>query len=169
MSKATRPEEQSVLMRRQGNALVPTDDRSSEAFSKVGSGDVLVWIKKPRNPKFNRYFFAMVGVIFDNQSRYQTKDQLLDAIKIAVGHYDTVISARDSKPYLVLRSISFDNMDEMQFKEFVDRVMDVVAAQIIPNLKPGDLRRELEGFTRENPSPAVGGRQPSAPTRGDRA
>ncbi len=42
-----------------------------------------------RNPGHHRKFFALLDVVFQTQSKFATKDGLLDALKIALGHLMT--------------------------------------------------------------------------------
>lgn len=147
---ATRPSEQAILMRRRGKSLVPTDAMGEEAIEKIKADDeVMVWIKRPRNPRHHRKFMAMVNLIFRHQSKYETMKQLLTAIKLRTGHYESYIV--DSKPVVVAESISYEAMGQSEFETFYDRVLDIVVSKIIPGLRRSDLKQELEGFARQMP------------------
>jgi hypothetical protein len=140
-----RAPEKAILMRRRGKSLVPFDARAEEALERLKPDDVvLVWAKKPRNPKHHAKFMAMVDFIFQHQSRYRTKDHLLTAIKLRAGLFENYIV--DGKAVAVPGSVSFDKMGQVEFEEFYDRVMDIIVTEIVPAMKKADLKRELLGF-----------------------
>lgn len=144
----SRPEEKAILLRRRGNSLVAVDEHAQEAIGRLGAeADIYVWLKQARNPKHHRKFFALVNTIFKAQSKYPTQESLLTAIKIAVGHVDTFVGA-DGKVYYVVRSLSFDAMDQAEFDRFYEAVIDIVVTRLLPGVRRSDLKRELEEFTR---------------------
>lgn len=156
-----RPSEKAIVMRRQGKSLVPTDALGEELMAKLGSDELMVWIKKARNPRQHRKLMALVSLIFKNQSKYPTQEQLLVAIKITAGECDTYVLG-DGRVAFVPRSIAFENMEQTAFEDFYDRVIDIVTTKIIPGMKKSDLKRELLGFA--DRAPANGG-QPPRPDR----
>ena len=145
---SSRAPEKAIIMRRHRKgalALVPTDTVAETALERLKPGDeVFVWTKKPRNPKFHRKFMAMIHFIFQHQSKYRTLDNLLTAIKLRVGLFETYIVG--DKTCFVPGSISFEKMGEVEFEEFYERVMDVIVTEIAPAIKKADLKRELLGF-----------------------
>lgn len=143
----SRSEEKAVLLRRRGIGLVAADDLALEVLQKIEANkDVLVWLKRSRNPAHHRKFMALVKLIFDNQTKYASREALLTAIKIGVGHCD--FYQVGEKSAFVPRSLAFEAMDQTEFERFYDAVVQVVTSQIIPGLKPGELRRQLEEFVR---------------------
>ncbi len=137
----------SHAFRKRDGRLEPADDRAKETLARVKDGDyVLVEVRRLRNPKFHRLFFAMLQLIYENQSRYRSVEQMLDAIKIYVGHYRT-IRWRDGKEAYAPKSIAWSKFDETSFSVFYERVVDVVVTEIIPNVKREDLARQLREIT----------------------
>lgn len=141
----TRPEEKAVLMRRRGNALAAVDARTQEVISKIpGDADVYVWVKQARNPAHHRKFMSLVDLIHKHQTKYPSRDILLDAIKIAVGHCDTfIIKDGTDRVGVRPRSIAFEAMGQQEFSDFYERVLDIVVAQILPGVTKEDLRKQL--------------------------
>lgn len=143
---SAREPENAVLMRRQGKTLVPTDAMGEELIDKLKPGDeVMVWVKKARNPKLLRKLQAMYTVIFRNQSKYPSRDVLVDVMKCAVGHCTMFITER-GQSMMVPRSIAEDKLGGIEFEEFCERTFDYVVTRFIPGLRRSELRRELEKF-----------------------
>lgn len=122
--------------------LVPVDALGEgELFKNVGK-EIKIKPTKPRNPKFHRLFFGMIGVVFEHQEQYPTLEGMLDAIKIAVGHCDKIIGI-DKKTYFIPRSISFAKMDQESFEQFYNRAFNLVITAILPNIGKDYLEQEI--------------------------
>lgn len=131
---------------KKGNILTPVGVVGEEALAMVPDGGmVLVEMTKPRNPAHHAKFFALLNLIYKNQSHYRTQDEMLDAIKVYVGHCDFMY-LRDGSTVARPKSISFAKMDQLAFNDFYARVVDIVCQYIVPNLDKEDLKRELEAF-----------------------
>lgn len=126
------------------NGLAPADVAGEEALRKVKLGDfVTVEVKKPRNGKHHRLYWALVGVVHHNQDRYETTEQLHSALKIAAGHYD-LLTMPSGQEYKIPRSIAFDKMDQVEFSQFYDRVCGLIAKHFLPGVSVDDLKAEVE-------------------------
>lgn len=128
--------------------LLPSNRTSEDAMQKLKTGEeYMVEVKRPRNLKHHKKFFALIGLVFDNQSRYQSTDELLDMIKIAAGHVDVRVSP-SGQEYKIPKSINFASMDQAAFDVFYQSVVDVVCKYFIPGLDQGELKRELMEFSK---------------------
>lgn len=129
-----------------GNRLEPVDDAGKDVLAKVKLGSVvMVEYKRPRNVAHHRKFWALISLIYQNQTRYKSPEDLCDAIKVYVGH-SKVLRMTDGREVHTPLSIAFHAMDQASFDGFYDKVVDVVCAEIIPGLDREDLRRELMEF-----------------------
>ena len=134
------------LARRLGEGMIPIDDIGREAIRRVPmNATVSVEVKRPRNPEHHRKLFALLSLIYQNQTLYSTVEDLLDAIKIHVGHAKA-LKLRDGTAVMVPKSISFSTTDQTAFEEFYSKVIDCVVTEIIPGLDKADLERELMEF-----------------------
>lgn len=82
-------------------------------------------IKRPRNIKFHRKFFALINMLFDNQEIYNNADDLRGDLIIEAGFYRVVTDFKGvekKKP----KSIKFSSMDEDEFSDLYNRVLDVI-------------------------------------------
>lgn len=128
------------------NALRPADDLGEAALRKIGHGEVLsVEIKRPRNVKHHRMFWALMGLVHDNldHDRYPTVEDLVAAVKIAAG-LRTRIELPNGDIGFIPGSIAFHKMDQDEFSKFYDRVCDLIAKYFLPGVNTDDLRREVE-------------------------
>ena len=115
-----------LAMQRIGDRLCPADDIQREEFQKIPMNDnVMVEIKKARHPQHHRLFFALLNLTIHNTEDFPSVDLLLTWLKIKLGHVETVIW-EEGKTYYVPKSISFTSMDQMEFREFFDRAIDVI-------------------------------------------
>lgn len=127
--------------------LRPVDDRGRELLSKLKLGfQYQVEVKRPRNLQQLRLYWALMHLIFPQQSRYLNEEDLSDAIKCAVGHCEEM-SLKDGRIAVRPLSIAFSKADQDKWESFFKAVIDLVTTKIIPGLDEGDLRRELELIT----------------------
>lgn len=134
-----------LYMLKQFGALRPMGPLDAEQLDELPNGcEVRVSITRPRprSLKMHRLFFAALALIFKNQDRYQTLDQLLSAVKVELGYVEW-FKMRDGREIGIPQSIAFNHMDQTQFNEFFNRFCDLVQAKIIPGLKKAELTREL--------------------------
>lgn len=136
-----------IVCRYRNGALVPVDVDGMEALAKLRDGrDVMVEFKQARSPRHHRLFFALIRFaqmhcpIFEGRST----DEVLGAIKLATGHYDTYVDCETGKTLARERSIAFESMDQAEFAQFFENACNVMCKRWMP---PGttaeDVRREL--------------------------
>ena len=132
-----------ILMAKKLKALYPIDDTGEDVIRRIGQGEVVaVEVKKPRNVRFHRKFFAMLQLVLENQSHYKSLDDLLDVCKLQTGHFRTVQTKQGK--VLLPSSISFAAMDDTEFGVFYDKACQWVMDEVIPGLKRADLDSEVE-------------------------
>ncbi len=108
------------------NGLIPIDDASVKAVSKIKIGyDIFCEYKPRRNYKNHKRFFSLLQGVVANQEYYKNVDNLLDVIKLKTGHYKTVVSHNGEALYIP-ESISFHSMSENEFQEFFSNAIDVL-------------------------------------------
>lgn len=123
----------------EGGHLAPDDQDTIELMQGIKTGEVL-WVeyKKPRNYKFLKKFRALVQLVFDNQDKYHNKEDLVVELKLQVGHYQEHITLGGRVTYQP-KSISFANMDELEFGVFYNRVVDVVLKHFLKDMEKDEL------------------------------
>ena len=134
------------LMRAERGKLAPVDMTGVEALDQVPAGATLrVKWTRPRNLGHHRKFFALLDVVFEAQSRFATKDDLLDALKIALGHY--TIWRVGSREILRPKSISFAAMDQDAFEQFYDSAVALIIEKVLPGVDRADLEARVREIT----------------------
>jgi hypothetical protein len=128
-------------MKRTSNSLIPTDNMGYEQLATIANDELVkVTIVRPRNIRHHRLAFALLQLVFEAQDTYSTLDSMLDAIKLAVGH-STEILGLDGKPHVIPLSISFASLDQNAFKEFYEKMLNVILNKILPNTGRQDLEQ----------------------------
>lgn len=101
-------------------------------------------LSKPRSGRHHRWFWALIRATWEQQQHYATPEALLLGIKFRLGYVDELV-LHDGEIVMTPQSIAYDKMDQGDFKQFVDRVLDLIIAEIIPGLdaagKAGLLKR----------------------------
>lgn len=104
----------------------PAYDSDIELSKKIKLNEIYTYeFKKERNYNFHKKFFALVKLVFDNQEQYTNFEHLRKDLIIESGNYDLRydllgVEIREAK------SISFAQMDEIQFSELYSSVIDVI-------------------------------------------
>lgn len=81
--------------------------------------------KKVRNYKFHKKFFALINMVYQNQERYNNIDELREHLTIASGYFNISYDL-DGVEQKKVKSISFASMDEIEFNEFYNAVIDTI-------------------------------------------
>lgn len=134
-----------IVLRKNFNSFVPdpTDPAAADFMKSLRHGEfITVEAKRPRNIQHHRLFFALVKIVFENQERYETEEHLLAALKVGLGHCDTVILKSGATAFLP-RSISFAKMDQPAFNAFFDKAVDLVVKHFLPGVDSDALRQEV--------------------------
>lgn len=128
-----------VLLMRENNHLSAAEPWSMEVIEAMKNGEIVTAkITRTRNGKHHRKFFVLIGEVFKNQERYPTMEHLLDAIKIATGHYEMIHITKTKQVYKP-KSIAFANMDQAAFEQFYDKVVTLIVTKILPGTNRQDL------------------------------
>jgi hypothetical protein len=135
-----------IILRKKGNYLVAVDALSIENLSKIKEGnDVVASISIPRSIQHIRLFFHILNIVYKSQPEpalFSTDEDLLDVIKIAVGHCREVKDLKGNT-HFVPKSIDFSSMDQSEFSQFFDKAMDLIITQILPNCPKKTLENEV--------------------------
>lgn len=138
-----------LILRKLGTSLVAQDRNVIDDVLKIKEGSLVVCeVKRPRSVEHLRLFFALVRLIWDNcdTDRYPNEEDLRAALTISAGHR-LRIELPNGEVGFAAKSISFENMDQIQFNEFYERVCDAVHKHFVPGLESDAIRREIEMMT----------------------
>jgi hypothetical protein len=98
----------------------------------------------PRNGPHHRKFMALVTLVMENSEVYCTKEAALVAIKLAAAYFDPYIDPRTGEVIPVVRSISYDAMDQEEFEAFYSAALDGILQTILPQLDRATADRLLD-------------------------
>lgn len=113
-----------ALFVKSGDTLVPMDEVAIKIMGKYHPGDVvLVEHKFKRNAGNHRRFFEFRNLTFDLQDVYQDKEIWRKVLEINAGHFELVID-KDGTAHYWPKSIAWDEMDEVEFADLFNRVVN---------------------------------------------
>ncbi len=119
-------------------------DNDYEAKQKLKLGEAYkAKISMPRNIRFHRKFFALIKLVFENQEQFDNMEYMRKEIIKAAGFYEAYYGI-DGVEIIEAKSIKFGKMDEAEFSELYDRVLDVVVDHFGHNRQA--LKDEIEQY-----------------------
>lgn len=128
-----------------GRNLVAADEEAEDAIARIAHGEaLLIDIRRPRNLKFHRKYWALIATVFDNQERYPTREHLHVAVKLAAGWFDSMV-LEDGRLVYVPRSISFAAMDEDEFTKFYSEAVGAII-RLLPQFNAEFLLEAVSEF-----------------------
>lgn len=139
-----------LYLKRTLTGFEPCDAPSRETWKKFKLGESYRSdIVKPRNYKFHCLCFALLNLTFDNQEQYGPEQFNLfrKMVAIEAGHFEEVTS-RDGEIWIQAGSLSYDEMDDIEFEKLFPKMMDVCAS-ILHNMDCGDLKLEVVKYATE--------------------
>lgn len=118
-----------IILAKQGNALVATDDESAAALARLKDGkEVFAEIVQARNAKQHRLFFKLASIVaesLDLDTDVIRKDAL-----IALGHTDTWTGV-NGRIHVEAKSLKFiTGMDQAEFDKFMEKAVFLMASWI---------------------------------------
>lgn len=132
-----------VLLVREGTRLAAKDSISADMIAELKNGECYVCtIRRPRNPRHHRLAWGLFDLVFRNQTTYATTQELVAAIKIATGHFDTGRTV-DGLPWVQPKSIRYASMDQQSFNEWWNKALDVIITKILPAVDKVDLEQQV--------------------------
>ena len=86
-----------------------------------------------------------MNAVYPHQQQYATVQDLLLALKVATGHFDTGKTI-DGIPFMVPKSISFAAMSQTNFEQWYDRVVDIITTRILPSVNRDELTDQVNAI-----------------------
>jgi len=135
-----------ALFRKRMSALYPADEMAEEQLSRIKQDEeVRVEIKRVRNPKQLRLWWALCGVLADYADWCSDRETASDWLKLSIGHAEYHESP-DGKTWCRPKSIAFGNCPQDQFDQILNDAINVIVSKIIPGTSNDALRNELEAM-----------------------
>ena len=114
------------LIKQYDNSFKVAGDSDYQRLKKIKPMEMIECdIKKPRNIKFHRKAFALFNLVFSNQEHYLNIDDLRHDLTVSAGYYIERINLQ-GEAIRVAKSISFAKMDEHDFSEYYDSIINQI-------------------------------------------
>lgn len=132
-----------AFFKRTATGLAPDGDEAATAMRGIKIGEIVaVEIKRPRNMKHLRLYWALVSHIANAID--VEPESISDVLKLKTGHFVTVNTK--SGPLQFPRSISFAKMDQAAFGAFFERCCRVICTEWVPGMSSKQLQDEVLEF-----------------------
>lgn len=159
-----------VWFARNNNALIPTDEDSQKVIARLEQGECQAFeVIGVRDPvSFKRYWFLMthtakhvkrIEIDRDRATRQpvympiRDKEDASDAMKLCVGHFDTLPVGSTDFAIRKPRSISYAKMTPEEWSRYLPPVYEALLEKVAPFIEIPEARdemlRSLERWTQE--------------------
>lgn len=113
-------------MQKRNNSLIPVYSADSEIMSKIKENDMVsIEVRKARNPRQHALFFALLKCVLDNSENFKSIDEVLIYAKYKLGLVE--MHTFDGHVITIPKSIAFENMDNLEFTDVLNRALDIFA------------------------------------------
>lgn len=129
-------------------SLRAVDGQGVDALRKIAAGKLVTCeVKQPRNVQHHRLYWALLSKVWENLDeerslRYPDVEALHIAVKICVGLRREIVLP-DGRLGFEAGSIAFNKMDQTAFREFYDKVCDLLAKYFLPGVTSEQLKAEV--------------------------
>jgi hypothetical protein len=134
-----------IYVKKTLTGLIPVYNSDHEALKecklKIGE-EYEVEIKKKRNYKFHKKYFALVNLCFENQSVFEDINDLRYYLTMKSGYVKKVNTGTGEM--FIPKSISFSSMDEIEFTDLYQKTINTVC--LFLGIDESDLLDEILNF-----------------------
>lgn len=114
--------------------LYPADQSEAEKMNGIQSDKILkVKVTNTRNYQNHKRFFALMKIVFENQDKYPSLEQMRKEIIMRTGRYVAHHHLTGAVSYSA-ESIAFDKMDESEFNQLFSDTIDVALKYFCKNM-----------------------------------
>lgn len=111
-----------IWLVKNNGGLFPANNSDYEQLKKLKIGqEYLAEVKRPRNAKFHRKFFALMNLVYSNQEVFETLDEVRYYITMKCGYYRRVKTP--SGEMLLPKSIAFAKMSQSEFDDLYEKTL----------------------------------------------
>lgn len=141
------------------NVLVPHDEAAASFIQKMKVGALMhADFKKVRNYKFHKKYFALVtfafdqweprsGLTYQGQPVAKNKERFRKDVAILAGFFESTVNLK-GEVRLEAKSISFSQMDDIEFEALYSATIDVILQRILTTYTRDDLDAVVEQLLR---------------------
>lgn len=133
--------------------LIPLADDDYDKKKSLKIGEIYeVSIKQVRNYEFHKKYFALINLSWEYMNEKQqdffhnNKEVFRKSIELTAGFCEPVWNNNLKQMVDVPKSISFDKMDEIEFRDVYERVKDVLFLTALKDISVEEFERKLANF-----------------------
>ena len=131
---------------RRGDKIIPASQTDLDELLTVPAGVSFackLWV--PRSLPMQRWYRSALACVSANTEdpRWNDPTRLHVWLKIRCGLADEM-GVIDGRFYCAVRSTSFSDMDQAEFKKYVDKAIQVIIAEVWPGLRLSDFLNEID-------------------------
>jgi hypothetical protein len=120
-----------LLMLRDKGCLRPYAELDWEVFENIESKKpVMVTLSQPRNPDHHRKAWALAAAVARFHPDFRDAEAAMRWVKRKIPWMHECYKEKDGTLVIVLKSINFASMDQVEFREFYDDALRLWAAEI---------------------------------------
>jgi hypothetical protein len=105
--------------------------------------DVRAKLTQPRSLPQHRFYWGLLQKVVQNHEFYSTTQALHVWLKIKQGLVDA-IELHDGHTHIRVGSTSFENMDGIKFKQYLNTSIDLIVTDVLPGVRRSELLRATE-------------------------
>lgn len=135
------------------SGLRPLYDEDYDEKRKLKIGEIYeATIRVPRNIDFHRKYFALINCAWEYQNEkvvehfHHNVDGFRKTVEIAAGWFEPVYLINKKEWSQAPKSIAFDKMDEVEFRELYDQVKRVLFQIFLRHIDEEEFMKNLINF-----------------------
>lgn len=139
-----------VLMYRRGGALHPATQLDADELEALPEGRAVsvMWVRR-RSDRQQRFIEALIAIVADGMGT--DRGLLRDQIKFALGMIEPVQTFHGQWRYRLKSTSREDMPDAAEYNSYVNRVVELVITELLPQMKKRELIARVEGMLRLSP------------------
>ena len=139
---------------KRGKGFLPASEDAERVHARMTQGEI-AWVKvlRIRDPIAHRRYWQLMTMCADNCERIElpyggimrihTKDDVHTAMKLCIGHCDTIFDAMGKPAFQIPKSTNYENMTADEWNVYWPRILDVVQTQILPGVSMPEMELEI--------------------------
>ena len=141
-----------ILLQNTAMGLIPMYGTDYDERKKLKIGEIYsAEIKKPRNYKFHKKYFALLNMAYENLNEEMTRrfpsfENFRSAVQVMAGHYDTSWLLDTGEEIIIPKSISFSSMNEFEFTKMYDNLFSVLMKNVFTGSNKDLIEQQLTNF-----------------------
>ena len=148
-----------IVLMKVSNILVPHDEAAAAFIQKMKAGELThADFKRVRNYKFHKKYFVLLdfafeqweprgGLTYKGMPVAKNKERFRKDLIILAGFYESTVNIR-SEVRLEAKSISFAQMDEIEFEALYNETINVILQRVLTKYTRDDLDAVVERLLR---------------------